>query len=375
METGRGRNAGGAAARRLVLTPNPDAERNPLHARTLAAVQLDVVIDGRPLVGNRTGIGVHTAEIAQRLGVTPPPLIASHAPIVDRVGIGHCRFAAGHAINGVLWQQTHLARVTADVLWGPHGTLPIATRVPCVATMHDLTSITMPSRHRLKTIASFNLFIGRSLEKARRIACVSRAVADAIVRGFGIDPRKIELVPNGVDEFFSPGGPEGDYVLYAGTLEPRKGVDDLIAAWASLPVPRPRLVLAGDAGWGVRTVPAGVEVTGYVTRERLRELYRGALMFVYPSHYEGFGIPPLEAMACGTPVVATRTGAIPEYAGGAALLVDAGDRDAVRRAMLRLIADRTLRAELRAKGAERAKLYRWDRSAELMTQLLCEAVR
>jgi glycosyltransferase involved in cell wall biosynthesis len=329
-------------------------------------VQLEVIIDGRPLVGHRTGIGVHTAEIARRLDVTPPPLIASHAPIDDMSGIEHCRFRVEPAVNGIAWQQLVLPRIGGDVLWGPHGTIPIALKKPSVVTIHDFTSITMPGRHRLKTIVSYNLFIGRSLERASRIACVSRAVADEAVRGFAVDRAKIEIVPNGVDEFFSPGGEEGDYLLFAGTIEPRKGVDDLIAAWRSLPAPRPRLVLCGDRGWGV-DVPDDVEVTGYVTRERLRELYRSAIAFVYPSRYEGFGIPPLEAMACGAPVIATRTGAIPEYAGDAALLID---RSELHEAIARLLRDAGLRRELRARGPERAKLYRWDQSAALMTELL-----
>src|SRR6185369_4329063 len=207
------------------------------------------------------------------LDVAPAPLIASQAPIDDRSGIEHCRFRVDRAINGIAWQQFILPRIEGDVVWGPHGTLPITLKKPGVVTLHDFTSITMPGRHRLKTILSYNLFIGRSLERASRIACVSRAVADEAVRGFGVDRAKIEIVPNGVDEFFSPGGEEGDYILFAGTLEPRKGVDALIEAWRSLPAPRPRLVLCGDRGWGVR-VPDDVEVTGYVPRERLSELYR-----------------------------------------------------------------------------------------------------
>jgi len=111
-------------------------------------------------------------------------------------------------------------------------------------------------------------------------------------------------------------------------------------------------------------------VLGYVTRERLRDLYRHALAFVYPSHYEGFGIPPLEAMACGAPVIATRTGAIPEYADGVALLVPPGDHDALRAALMRLLGDAALRRELRARGPERAKLFGWDRGAGTMTELL-----
>jgi glycosyltransferase involved in cell wall biosynthesis len=189
--------------------------------------------------------------------------------------------------------------------------------------------------------------------------------------------QRIEIVPNGVDDFFSPAtdGQESDYVLYVGTIEPRKGLDDLLTVWDSLPAPRPRLVLCGDAGWGSVALPNGAEVTGYVDRTKLRDLYRGARAFVYPSRYEGFGIPPLEAMACGAPVIATRTGAIPEYAEGAALLIDPGDRNALRAALLRLLADKTLRDELRSRGVERARAYTWERSAALMTQLLSEATR
>jgi alpha-1,3-rhamnosyl/mannosyltransferase len=173
-----------------------------------------------------------------------------------------------------------------------------------------------------------------------------------------------------VDEFFTPGGDEQDYLLYAGTLEPRKGIGDLLEAWSALPS-RPRLVLAGDRGWRTK-VPddPDVEVRGFVSRSELRDLYRGALAFIYPSRYEGFGLPPLEAMACGAPVIATRTGAIPEYSGDAALLVPPGDRQALREAMARLIADRGLRRELRERGPARAAHYRWDSSARTMTSLL-----
>ena len=272
-----------------------------------------------------------------------------------------------------MWQQLVLPRIAGDgVLWAPHGTIPLALRAPAVITLHDFTALTMPHRHRMQTILSFDLFIGRSVQRAARVAAVSRTVAEQAMRWFGVS---CEVVPNGVDDFFSPdGGEEDDFILFTGTLEPRKGIDDLLDVWSSLPAPRPPLVLCGDAGWRVR-VPDGVEVTGYVDRERLRELYRRARLFVYPSRYEGFGIPPLEAMACGAPVVATRTGAIAEYADGAALLVDPGDRDALRAALVRALGDRSLRDELRARGIERAKAYRWDRSAALMTELLAKAAR
>jgi glycosyltransferase involved in cell wall biosynthesis len=111
-------------------------------------------------------------------------------------------------------------------------------------------------------------------------------------------------------------------------------------------------------------------VTGYVPRERLRELYRHARAFVYPSRYEGFGIPPLEAMACGAPVIASRVGAVPEYAEGAALLIEPNDRDALKAALTQVLNDGTLRKELRARGPERARLFGWDRGAKTMAELL-----
>ena len=260
---------------------------------------------------------------------------------------------------GVAWQQLVLPRIaTNGVLWAPHGTLPLALRIPSVVTLHDFSSLTMPFRHRAKTVLSFNVFIGRSLQMATRIAAVSRDVAEEAVRWFGVSRARIEIVPNGVDEFFTPDGDEDDYVLFVGTIEPRKGLDDLLAVWDSLPHPRPRLILCGDAGWGDVQLPRDAEVTGYVDRARLRELYRHARAFVYPSRYEGFGIPPLEAMACGAPVIATRTGAIPEYADGAALLVDPGDRDALRDALVRMLSDKSLRSRAaRARTGTRADVH------------------
>lgn len=340
-------------------------------------MQLSVLIDGRPLVGNRTGIGVHTAEIAGRLPFDPPPLIASHADVANREGIEHCRFQVNPRSFGVLWQQLDLPRIDADVLWGPHGTLPLTWRRPSVVSLHDFTSITSPGRHRLKTVLSFNAFIARSLEEATRVACVSRVIAEEAMRGFAVPAWKIEIVPNGVDaEYFTPGGEEGDYFIFAGTFEPRKGIDDLLDAWRALPRPKPRLVLCGDRGWRTNVrEEEGITITGYVTRDELRELYRRAIAFVYPSREEGFGIPPLEALACGAPVIATRTGAIPDFAGDAAILIAPGDRVALRESLARVARDRALRDELRARGPMRAKAFGWERGAALMSDLLVIAAR
>src|SRR5579859_4001866 len=154
-----------------------------------------VLIDGRSLVPPRSGIGVHTAEIAGRLDVAPPPLIASQAEIANKQGIANCRFRVDRAPNGILWQQLILPRIDADVLWAPFGTIPMRLKIPSVVTLHDFSSLTMPGRHRIRTILSFNIFISESLERARRIAAVSKAIADEAVHWFGVPRQLIEIVP------------------------------------------------------------------------------------------------------------------------------------------------------------------------------------
>lgn len=356
---------------------------------------LQLIIDGRPLVGNRTGIGVHTAEIAGRLDLPKVPIIASHAAIEDRSGIEECRFRVDRRRWGLVWQQRDLASVAtqeqANVVWGPHGTLPWRLQQPAVVTVHDLTSMTMPLRHRLKTIASFNFFIARSLRQASMIAAVSRRTAEEVMETFALDWKKIEIVPNGVSDFFTPrdepqdppfGLQYGRYILNVGTLEPRKGIRDLLNAWQSLAEPRPRLVLTGDSGWGNRELRPLIDelrgkgellLTGFVDRSTLRELYRGCLFFVYPSRYEGFGLPPLEAMACGAPVIASRAGAIPEVVGDAAILTEPGEAAGLSQSMKHLIDDAVRRKDLRVLGLAQAKKYRWDQSAAKMRELFVEA--
>jgi glycosyltransferase involved in cell wall biosynthesis len=336
-----------------------------------------LIVDGRPLVGERTGIGVHVAEILRRLDLGERPVVASHRPIENVDGLDQCEFAVDRAPLGVLWQQFLLnaecAMVGADVLWGPHGTLPWNVRIPAVVSMHDLTSLTMPGAHRLKTIVSFNAFIGRSLDAAKKIAAVSVTTADEVVRRFAIARSKVEVVPNGVSDFFRPtGAAREDFILYLGTREPRKGIGDLLDAWRSLPAPRPRLVLAGSAGWKVGEIEDAV-VLGYVSRERVRDLFSRCKVFVYPSRYEGFGLPPLEAMACGAPVVAARGGAIPEVLGDAALLVAPGEPRELAIALRRVLGDASLREDLSAAGQARAAMFSWDRSAALFGELLRRA--
>lgn len=347
-----------------------------------------LVIDGRPLVGERSGIGVHTAEIARRLDLGDPVVIASHAPIEIEPD-SRIELDLRRSRPGVWWQQRHLPGVAsdwgADVIWGPHGTLPLVSKVPGVVTVHDLTSIDMPGRHRLRTILSFNTLIGPSLSKARKVVAVSKDTATAVARRFGIDRGKLEVVYNGVDDFFEPGEPDvlpekllpGGYLLYVGTLEPRKGVGLLIDSWSAIDS-APPLVLCGAKGWKSDDVISRADAdpriirTGWVTRGMLRDLYRGALATIYPSEYEGFGLPVLEAMRCGSPVITTSGGAIPEVAGDAALMIEPGDGNGLTEAIRTVMSDSGLRDELRSRGLEQARKFSWDRAASDFSAIFAE---
>ena len=139
--------------------------------------------------------------------------------------------------------------------------------------------------------------------------------------------------------------------------------------------PRPRLVLCGDAGWGMRIErEEGLEITGYVTRERLRDLYRRARVFVYPSHYEGFGLPPLEAMASGTPVITSNQSSLPEIVGDAAVLVDPYEPDAIYGAMRRVLTEPALAQSLSERGLARVKEFSWARSVRRVREIYDEVL-
>jgi glycosyltransferase involved in cell wall biosynthesis len=279
-------------------------------------------------------------------------------------------FAAGKA--GTLWLDLawyphvlpHRAR-GADVLHCPTYRGPVRSRVPLVVTVHDLAVFRHPDAFPPWTRTYSRVVVPRVVRAARIIAAVSEFTASELERLLRVPRERIRVVPNAADATFTDVGPreEGDYVLAVGTLEPRKNLARTIAAAQRLGV---ELRVAGARGWGgVEARGDGVRWEGEVGDEQLARLYRGALCVVYPSLYEGFGIPVLEAMACGAPVVTSRGGATDEVAGGAAVLVDPHDVSAIAAGIEQAIARRD---ELRAAGLRRASAYSWDASARLLVQ-------
>jgi glycosyltransferase involved in cell wall biosynthesis len=267
-----------------------------------------------------------------------------------------------------LWLPRMAARQRLDVLHCPTYYGPVASRVPVVVTVHDLAVWRHPGAFGRWTQLYVPRAVPSVLRAAARVIAVSEFTRSELVELLGVPEERIRVVPNGVEDVFTPEGnaAEGEYVLAVGTLEPRKNLARL--AEAARRAGR-ELRVAGEPGWGgVR--PDGVRWLGRVGDAELARLYRGALCLVYPSLYEGFGIPVLEAMACGTPVVTSRGGATEEAAGGAAVLVDPLDVEAIAAGIDEAVARR---AELRALGLERVGAFSWDETARRTLDVYREA--
>jgi alpha-1,3-rhamnosyl/mannosyltransferase len=239
-----------------------------------------------------------------------------------------------------------------------------------VVTVHDLAVLRHPDAFNRWTRAYSPRVVPRVLAAAQRVIAVSEFTRHELIELLRVPDEKIRVVPNAVGEEFTLVGEaeEGDYVLAVGTLEPRKNLERLVEAVQRT---KRELRVVGARGWGgVEVGGNGVRWLGEVSDKELARLYRGAACVAYPSLYEGFGIPVLEAMACGAPVVTTRGTAMEEVADGAAVLVDARDPAEIAAGIERAASDRD---ELVARGLERASQFRWDAVAAATVQVYREA--
>jgi glycosyltransferase involved in cell wall biosynthesis len=423
------------------MQPLPDAAASCLPASTSSTTSSSqarlprVAIDLRALVPLPTGIGVYTRSLALALARRGGMryLGVAHRPPrgAEELAAAGIELEEQRAPLGVVWQQLllplRLRRGDVDLLWSPLLTLPLGCPVPAVATVHDLTVLLMPEAHRAKVRFSLLPFLAASLRRARRLVTLSRATAGDVAFHYPGSAGKVRVIYPGVDEEFRPGSAEEiaatreelgaprGYLLYAGTLEPRKNVGALLDAWEALAADDPAfppLVLAGPYGWGSRALAAriarlaasdgrstatgrsrttaagtGLAATppsaatgsrllalGRLDRARLVRVFQAASVFVYPSLYEGFGLPPAEALACGVPAVALDTSSLPEVVGDAGLLVEPGDTAALAAALGRLVAEPALTAELAGRAAAQAGRFRWQRAAAEMEEVFREAL-
>ncbi|MBN1978913.1 MAG: glycosyltransferase family 4 protein [Anaerolineae bacterium] len=327
--------------------------------------------------------GLRHRRLARWDALQRPPL-QSLAALADRTLLWPWAAAAEASMRRNLQQALREVDVfhSSDVLlWQQPGALN-------VVTIYDLTALLFPEHHTPGTRELQARKWRFAREKADVVIAISEATKRDIVAHLGIPPRRIHVVRGGVGPAFRPIGSRqaleqalaplrlapGEYMLYVGTIEPRKNLERLVEAYHQVRnlTPAPKLVLAGARGWKCEGVFERVEALGLkdevvflgqVPDSILPALYNGAVAFAYPSLYEGFGLPPLEAMACGVPVIASDTSSLPEVVGDAGVLVDPDDTGALADALAALLSDDEKRAELSARGLARASAFSWEQTA------------
>ena len=292
-------------------------------------------------------------------------------------------------------------RERADITHFFNYYIPPFVRGKKVTTIHDMTIKAYPETVRLASRVMARLNLRTTCRRATRIITSSEFSKSEIIKYFKVAPEKISVLYSGVDlKVYKPCEAESvkeavkrkyriedDYYLYLGTLEPRKNIERLILAYAMLKEKNkniPKLVIAGKKGWmyddifkvvSEKGLEQDVIFTGYVESEDAPILMSAAVAFVFPSLYEGFGMPPLEAMACGTPVITSDCASLPEVVGDAAILVDPYSVEGIAEALEKLYTDKGLCDTLVKKGLERAKLFTWDKMSAVLYGIYDEVMR
>jgi glycosyltransferase involved in cell wall biosynthesis len=349
-----------------------------------------------------TGIGTYAAEVLARYAADPALDVTAYA-----VAWRQHRHVAPHLPAGVRlprrtdvlsplharaawkrWDVPPIEAVTGpvDVVHGPNYVVPPARWAAQVVSVHDLTFLHYPQMSTVETL-KYPALLRRAVERGAWVHVDTDAIGAEVVEVFAVPAERVVTVPLAHSCI-----PEADpaqgralagcdrYVLALGTVEPRKNLARLVAAWSRLADDDPDLglVIAGTEGWGAPELDGALTVArhaeriarlGWVDAHQRAALLRGAAVLAYPSVYEGFGIPPLEAMSVGTPVVGSTDGAVRETCGDAAELVDPLDVDALADALGRVTSDAALADDLRRRGRERVAAFSWDRTASGLVDL------
>ena len=359
---------------------------------------LRVGFDMSPSDASSAGISRYTKDLSAALGRTPgvhiERLIDQETP-----GRSHAPRMLLRAGRRLAYYPAVLDRTAAhrdvDVLHCPSPMVPLHTTRPLVVTVHDVLAWRSPELFSRAGAAQQRLLVARAAKVAQRIVVASEYTRNELVGLVGISPDRVTAVPLGVDRRFQPiqpapmqlahrfGIPPAPFVLWVGTPEPRKNLATLLRAFGLVRRRAPECVLVvvgmdrvtdRELERELEHLGASVIRPGFVTDDDLVALYSATACLVFPSLNEGFGLPPLEAMACGAPVVASNRSSIPEVVGDAGILVDATDPDDIADGIERVVLSDDVAADLRKRGLERARQFTWDRCAQLTVAAYHEAI-
>jgi len=325
---------------------------------------MTILFDAR-WVGDH-GIGRFARELSERL---PPMHSVGQFPLL-------------HPLEP-LWLSYAARFKNHSVYFSPGFNPPLFSKQPYIFMIYDLIHLDIPSESSVGKKLYYGLFLKARARKAFKIITDSHHAKGRIVEWANLRPEQVVVAHCGVSERFTPEGRvfagESPYVLYVGNQKPHKNLPRLLEAFSQLEDRIVSLFICGKAATETEALvrqhglEGRVRFLGNLSDDDLAAYYRGAVCLAFPSLYEGFGLPPLEAMACGTPVLTSNTTSLPEVVGGAALLVNPRSVEDIRQGLDRLISDPTLRADLRTRGLERAKLFSWDKATRIVQSVLDEA--
>ena len=360
-----------------------------------------IAVDARPLAAPLTGIGRYTRALLQEMVdsghqwflYSDRPLQVA-LPDNPRVSIRHGN-AAGGGLGSLRWAQWQYSRWAiqdvVDVFWSPRHHLPLLLSQPIasVVTIHDLVWRQFPETMRTRNLWLERALMGPSIWQADRIICVSRFTASEVSRYYPSAVGRCTVIHEAAETSVAIDKPPAEipekYLLFVGTLEPRKNLPRLLRACAQLrdDATMLPLVIVGGGGWGDEDLPAliaelalegRVILSGYVSDAQLQAIYAGAHCLLMPSLYEGFGLPVLEAMQHGVPVIASSTSSLPEVVGNAGLLVNPYSVDELAQAIRSMLTTPALREELSARAQLRAQQFCWQRAAAETLQVFEEVL-
>jgi glycosyltransferase involved in cell wall biosynthesis len=360
------------------------------------------VLDARTATDHFPGIGRYVAGLSAALGRVAPELdltlLRDPGAAATRLALPPLPLAGCRVSPFAPAQQwrvpAELRRLQATLYHSAYYLMPYLAGVPTVVTLYDLIPLVWPAYYTATQRLIFRVGHRLALAAARMTLVISEATRQDLARYFRVDPARIAVTPLAADPAMRPPPPgqvsavlkkynlPEHYVLYVGSNKPHKNLARMVAAWSELPHLKggieSSLVIAGhwDARYpearqlaAERGLAQNVRFLGPVAEMDLPALYGGARLFVFPSLYEGFGLPVLEAMACGAPVLCSNTSSLPEVAGDAAFLVDPQDETAMTAALAQALADEALRMRLRTAGLARAAQFSWDRTAQATLEI------